>query len=263
MTVSSTDPKSLPKASKGRRYKRPLDLAILVLAHLTLLPLWILLWTLIPLLVWLGDQGPIFFRQQRAGKDGKSFTILKFRTMVPDSDRKGPAWTTDGDLRVTAVGKFLRRTALDELPGLLSIWKGDMSLVGPRALDVVEQQVLEQEIPGFEARLQVVPGLTGLAQVHDKLDIASDKFRYDLEYIERMSFWLDVNLLLLSVRNTFLARWDRRAGKQSGSSAPPAKFSDHVSDTVSQEISERSPERPMQGTPHQKPPRQDKSNTFR
>lgn len=259
MTVSSTDPKIPPTASKGRRYKRPLDLTILVLAHAALFPLWILLWTLIPLLVWLGDQGPVFFRQQRAGRDGNNFTILKFRTMVPDSDSKGPAWTTDGDLRVTAVGKFLRRTALDELPGLLSIWKGDMSLVGPRALDVAEQQVLEQEIPGFEARLQVVPGLTGLAQVHDKLDVASDKFRYDLEYIERMSIWLDLNLLLLSVRNTLLARWDRRVGKLSGSGSPSAQHPDHFSGSASQEF----PEIWAEGSSHQKPPGQDKANTLR
>ena len=132
MNVSSATSKSSAAEIKVRRYKRPFDLTILVVTHITLLPLWILLWTLIPLLVWLGDRGPVFFRQQRAGKDGKPFTILKFRTMVPDSASKGPAWTTQGDPRVTAVGKILRRTALDELPGLVSIWKGDMSFVGPR-----------------------------------------------------------------------------------------------------------------------------------
>lgn len=213
MNVNSAG--STPPAieNKGQRYKRPFDLSILIAAHVTLLPVWILLWTLIPLLVWLGDRGPIFFRQQRAGKDGKNFTILKFRTMVPDSDSKGPAWTTEGDLRVTAVGKILRRTALDELPGVVSIWRGEMSLVGPRALDVEEHRVLEQEIPGFAERLRVLPGLTGLAQIHDRMDIAQDKFRYDLEYIDRMGIWLDLKLLFLSVHNTLLARWDRRIGK--------------------------------------------------
>ena len=222
MKVSSAGSKSSPKESKGRRYKRPFDLLILTVAHVTLLPLWILLWTSIPLLVWLGDRGPIFFRQQRAGKDGKIFTILKFRTMVPDSASKGPAWTTEGDLRVTAVGKILRRTALDELPGVISIWKGDMSLVGPRALDVEEHRVLEQEIPGFAGRLCVLPGLTGLAQIHDRMDLAQDKFRYDMQYIDRMSFWLDLKLLLLSVRNTLLARWDRRIGKVANLPCQPA-----------------------------------------
>lgn len=257
--MSTANPKSPSTERNRRRYKRSFDLSILIAAHAALLPLWLLLWTLIPVLVWLGDRGPIFFRQQRAGKDGKTFTILKFRTMVPESDTKGPAWTTEGDLRVTAVGKMLRRTALDELPGLLSIWKGDMSLVGPRALDVVEQQMLEREIPGFESRLQVVPGLTGLAQVHDKLDIASDKFRYDLEYIERMNFWLDLNLLLLSVRNTLLARWDRRVGKLSGPGSLPAQRPDNVSGLASQELPERSEE----GSTHREPSGQDQANTLR
>jgi lipopolysaccharide/colanic/teichoic acid biosynthesis glycosyltransferase len=222
VNVNSATSKSPGAKIKGRRYKRPLDLSILIAAHMTLLPLWALLWTLIPMLVWLGDRGPIFFRQERAGKDGKSFIILKFRTMIPDSSSKGPAWTTEGDLRVTAVGKILRRTALDELPGIISIWKGDMSLVGPRALDVKEHRILEQEIPGFEERLRVVPGLTGLAQIHDRQDIAQDKFRYDLEYIDHMSIWLDLKLLLLSVSYTFLARWDQRAGKVSTSPRQPA-----------------------------------------
>jgi lipopolysaccharide/colanic/teichoic acid biosynthesis glycosyltransferase len=209
--------------SKGQRYKRPFDITILIAAHIALLPVWILLWTLIPLLVWLGDRGPVFFRQQRAGKDGKDFTILKFRTMIPDSASHGPAWTTEGDLRVTAVGKILRRTALDELPGVVSIWKGDMSLVGPRALDLEEHRILEQEIPGFAQRLRVLPGLTGLAQIHDRKDIAQDKFKYDVEYINRMGFWLDVKLLMLSVCNTLLARWDRRVGKVANSSLQPVE----------------------------------------
>lgn len=194
-------------------YKFWFDISLLVLAHLLLLPLWILLWTVISLLIWLGDRGPIYYKQQRVGKDGRVFTIFKFRTMVSDADRTGPAWTTDGDPRVTRVGRLLRRTALDELPEILNIWKGDMSLVGPRALDVQEQQALEEQIQGFEQRLRVLPGLTGLAQVYDHTDDADSKFRYDLEYIERMGPWLDTRLLVRSVWNTLGARWDRRAGK--------------------------------------------------
>ena len=194
-------------------YKPWFDLSILLLAHLLLFPLWLLLWTLIPLLIWLGDRGPIFYRQRRTGKDGQHFTILKFRTMVPDADCQGPSWTTAGDSRVTPIGRLLRRTALDELPGVLSIWKGDMSFVGPRALDVEEQRVLEQQIPGFEKRLQMRPGLTGMAQVYDRADDAHDKFQYDQEYLLRMSPWLDIRLLVLSVWNTLAARWDQRGGK--------------------------------------------------
>lgn len=194
-------------------YKFLFDYSLLVVAHLLLLPLWLLLWTLIPLLIWLADRGPIFYRQERVGKDGKVFTLLKFRTMMPDADHIGPAWTTRGDPRITRVGKLLRRTALDELPEILNIWKGDMSFVGPRALDVEEQKGLEQQIPRFESRLKVRPGLTGLAQVYDRADDARNKFSFDLEYLQRMSPWLDTRLLLLSVWNTLTARWDQRSGK--------------------------------------------------
>ena len=136
-------------------YKRRFDLTVLVLAHMLLMPLWLLLWTIIPVLIWLSDRGPVFYKQKRVGKDGQVFTILKFRTMVPGAESTGPAWTTEGDPRVTRFGKLLRRMALDELPETLSIWKGDMSLVGPRALDLEEQRGLEQQIPGFAQRLQV------------------------------------------------------------------------------------------------------------
>jgi lipopolysaccharide/colanic/teichoic acid biosynthesis glycosyltransferase len=195
------------------RYKRSLDLAILILAHLTLLPLWVGLWTVIPFLIWLEDRGPVFYPQARVGKNGKVFTLLKFRSMVPDAEQKGPVWTTSSDPRITKVGKLLRKTALDELPEILSIWKGDMSFVGPRALAVAEQRQLEEEIPDFRHRTSVKPGLTGLAQVYNVTDNAVDKLRYDLEYIEGASLWLDLKLMVLSVRNTLLARWDQRAGK--------------------------------------------------
>ena len=116
-------------------YKRPFDLGILLFAHVLLLPLWVMLWPLIPIAIWLGDRGPVFYKQRRAGKDGRMFVVRKFRTMVPDADLKGPLWTVQGDTRLTKVGKILRRTALDELPELWSIFKGDMSFVGPRPLD--------------------------------------------------------------------------------------------------------------------------------
>jgi len=195
-------------------YKVWFDLALMVLAHLTLFPIWIILWTAIPLMIWLNDRGPIFYRQQRAGKDGHTFTILKFRTMVPNAELKGPTWTIKDDPRITRVGRILRRTALDELPGVLSIWKGDMSLVGPRALDFTEHQDAVRQIPGFEERLQVRPGLTGLAQIYDKEDKTEIKLTYDLQYLAQMGPWLDFKLLVLSVKNTFTGNWDKRSGKQ-------------------------------------------------
>ncbi len=202
-------------ASVNARYKRPFDLAVLVASHLVLAP-FLLLYPLIALLVWLEDRGPIFFRQQRIGKDGRVFSILKFRTMVPDADKFGPDWTLDSDVRVTKVGRVLRRTALDELPQLLSIWKGDMSFVGPRALAVREQKHLEEQIPGFHQRLRVPMGLTGLAQVYNQDDDDQAKLGFDLEYIQQMSPFLDMKLLVLSVAYTFRGRWDRRGKKVDG-----------------------------------------------
>ena len=194
-------------------YKRWFDVSVLVLAHLLLLPLWILLWTVIPLLIWLEDRKPVFYRQQRMGKDGKPFNLIKFRTMVVGAQDQGPSWTIDGDPRVTRVGRILRRTALDELPEVISIWKGNMSFVGPRALDLDEQRCLEELMPGFEERLRVRPGLTGLAQIYDKTDDPYEKYRYDMEYLQKLSPFLDARLLLLSVWNTVIAGWDHRSGK--------------------------------------------------
>lgn len=201
------------KTKQGYRHKRTLDLFILLVAHILGAPLWAFLWIVIPLAIFITDGSPIFYRQLRAGKNNKNFVLLKFRTMILDADLLGPSWTLASDERVTPIGRLLRRTAMDELPGLLSIWKGDMSLVGPRALDVEEQSLLEERIPGFADRLQVRPGLTGLAQVYDKLDIATDKLKYDLEYIDRMNLLLDSSLIFLSIRNSMLGRWDRRTGK--------------------------------------------------
>ena len=133
--------------------------------------------------------------------------------MVSDADQQGPAWTTEGDPRVTTVGRILRRTALDELPEIVNILKGEMSFVGPRALSIDEELSLEECIPGFNKRLQARPGLTGLAQIYDKTDNPHEKYRYDMAYLEKLSPFLDAQLMLRSVWNTLMARWDRRAGK--------------------------------------------------
>ena len=194
-------------------YKRWFDLTVLLVAHVILAPIWLLVWTVVPILIWLEDKEQVFHRQQRMGRGGKPFNLLKFRTMVIGAEGMGPAWTTENDPRVTRVGKILRRTALDELPEIISIWKGDMSFVGPRALDRDEQRCLEELILGFEKRLKVKPGLTGLAQVYDKNDDPHEKFRFDMEYLEQRSLVLDSRLLLLSVWNTIIARWDHRSGK--------------------------------------------------
>jgi len=222
-------PKTVPTIAMRAGYKRTFDISVLVLAHVLLLPLWVVLWTVVPLLIWLEDRkSPVLYRQQRMGKDGKAFNVIKFRTMVADAENQGPAWTTVNDPRITRVGRILRRTALDELPEVISIWKGDMSFVGPRALDLNEQRSLEDLIPGFEKRLQVRPGLTGLAQVNDKDDDPHEKYRYDMEYLQKLSPVLDARLLLQSVLNTVIAGWDHRSGKvklenlEPGRTPPPS-----------------------------------------
>jgi len=214
------------------KYKPWFDLTLLVTSHLLLLPVWLVVWTIIPILIRIEDGGPVFYRQKRVGKNGHIISVLKFRTMVEDAEIKGPAWTTHNDPRVTRVGRLLRRTALDELPEIFNIWKREMSFVGPRALDVEEQRYLEGIVPGFEYRLQVLPGLTGLAQVYDSTDDGHEKFRYDSEYLQCMSPWLDMKLLVLSVRNSLLAGWDHRHGKPAkdeellGSSSSESQFTD-------------------------------------
>ena len=195
-------------------YKSWFDILVLVSSGVLLLPMWILLWTAISLAIWLGDRGPVYYRQRRMGKDGKPFNLIKFRTMVVNAEDQGPRWTTANDPRVTRMGQILRRTALDELPELINIAQGNMSFVGPRALELDEHRSLEELIPGFEQRLKVRPGLTGLAQVYDKEDDPYEKYRYDMEYLERLSPFLDARLILRSIWNTIISGWDRRSGKK-------------------------------------------------
>ena len=196
----------------GYSYKRFFDLVILFVSHLVLLPIWLVFWTIIPLSIWLEDRGAIFYTQTRLGRNGKLFKILKFRTMKMDTEDH-TMWASDGDMRVTRIGRLLRPRALDELPQIINVLKGDMSLVGPRALNVDEQRWLENKIPGFAERLRLQPGITGLAQVYDHTDDSHTKLHYDLEYILRLSPWLDLKLIFLSVWNTLVGRWDSRAGK--------------------------------------------------
>lgn len=199
---------------KSPLYKRIFDLCILISAHIVLFPIWFVLWIIIPLMIFLEDGFPVFYGQKRAGMGGREFFVYKFRTMIKGADKIGPSWTKEDDPRLTKVGKILRKTALDELPSLWSIFKGDMSFVGPRALAVDEQKTLERKIPDFKKRLYVRPGLTGLAQVYNPEDDPILKIKYDLEYIDKMSLWLDIKLMFLSVWNTITGKWDKRKGKK-------------------------------------------------
>lgn len=194
-------------------YKRPFDLFVLIISHLILSPIWLLLWTVIPIAIWLNDRGPIFYRQERLGKNGKRFIVLKFRSMAPDAETPtGAVWATDNDPRVTRIGRILRNRALDELPQVLNMWKGDMSLVGPRAERPELAEQFAKELHDFPLRLAVRPGLTGLAQTYGRYNTSPrNKLRYDLLYIRRASLWLDLKLLSMSVVLTVKGRWESRS----------------------------------------------------
>ena len=196
--------------TRSSRYKLWLDFSILVSAHLLLLPIWILLWILIPFFIWIGDRGPVFFVQQRVGKNGKVFTIRKFRTMIPDAAKQGPVWTAEDDPRITRFGKVLRRTALDELPELLSILKRDMSFVGPRPERPQFVDELKEVIPFYDARHRVKPGLMGWAQLKypygASVEDAQNKLKYDLYYVKNHSFFMDVLIVIQTVEVVLLGK---------------------------------------------------------
>ena len=170
---------------------------------------------LIALAIKIGDYNSVFYGQDRLGRDSRVFAILKFRSMVPDAEKQtGAVWAKENDPRITRVGRVLRATAMDELPQLWNIFKGDMSFVGPRAErpDLVDK--FSQYIPGYRDRFRVRPGLTGLAQVYGQYDSPPrHKLKYDKLYIRRQSFCLDLKLILLSFLITFKGKWEHRGKK--------------------------------------------------
>ncbi len=150
------------------------------------------------------DGGSVFFRQKRVTRDGRIFTILKFRSMHEDAEKYGAQLTVDNDPRITKVGHFIRRCRIDELPQLINIIRGDMSIVGPRPERIENYELYEKEIPEFKYRTKVKAGLTGYAQVYGKYNTtAYDKLRLDLMYIENYSIILDIKLVLMTFRTLF------------------------------------------------------------
>ena len=215
--IGLVDEMSDSRNSTSERYKRAFDLLILLAAHVLLLPVFLALWIVIPLAIWLEDRGPIFYLQRRTGKGGRVFRLVKFRSMIADAEAStGPVWAFEHDERITRVGRFLRATALDELPQLINVLKGDLSMVGPRPERPELVEKFAENIPHFLQRLQVKPGLTGVAQVYGRYSsLPRHKLHYDMLYIRKMSLLLDIKLLLVSVLVTVRARWqatDKRAG---------------------------------------------------
>jgi lipopolysaccharide/colanic/teichoic acid biosynthesis glycosyltransferase len=198
--------------------KRPLDAVLSFIMMVLSLPVSIP----IALAIKLEDGGPVFYRQERWGRNGTRFRAYKFRTMVPDSDNIfGIRQAAENDFRITKVGRILRAMGLDELPQIINIFSGDMSFVGPRSLAVGEivrderGKIVEYEdILGFRERLLVRPGLTSLATIYIPKDTSPyRKFRYDLLYMRRQSFGLDLRLIALSFWVSFRGKWESRGKK--------------------------------------------------
>jgi len=173
------------------------------------------LWLIFSLAIKLEDRGPIFYAQERVGKNGRIFKALKFRSMIHDAEKHtGAVWASENDPRVTKVGRILRATAMDELPQLWNIFKGDMSFVGPRSErpELVEQ--FSKKIKNYRSRFSVPPGLTGLAQVYGRYDTPPQhKLKYELLYIKKQSFLFDLKLIILSLWITFRGKWESRERK--------------------------------------------------
>lgn len=190
-----------------RAVKRALDICVSFLILLIGLPVWIL----VAIAIRLDSKGPIFYTQERVGKDEKHFYILKFRSMHDDAEiGSGPVWANKRDPRITRFGKLLRKLRLDEVPQLINVLDGNMSLVGPRPERPFFVAQLAKEIPLYRRRLKVRPGITGWAQIKHKYDESVEdvrkKVQYDLFYIENMSLRMDFKILLNTIAVVMLGK---------------------------------------------------------
>lgn len=178
-------------------FSRILDI-LLSLSGLTIgIPLIIIFGVLVKL----EDGGPIIYKQERLGKDGKMFNLYKIRSMRIDAEKFGVQWAQNNDPRVLRVGKFIRKTRIDEIPQLFNILKGDMSIVGPRPERPMFTMQFNEEIEGFINRLVVKPGLTGLAQVNGGYEMTpEEKLEWDVKYIENRSNLLDIKIILKTIK---------------------------------------------------------------
>ena len=215
--MKSLDSRQRSRSNIQEALKRGFDVSLSGLGLILSSPLWLA----VAAAIVVEDGFPVFFVQNRWGRGGRPFSALKFRTMWKGSEKEQSVQAGRDDPRITRVGRLLRACAMDELPQLWNIFKGDMSFVGPRALPIneiqsseAEQHVPDEAIPGFKERLLVRPGLTGIAQIFaDRDTTRARKFRYDLLYIRRRSFGLDLRLIAMSFYISFLGRWEVRGSK--------------------------------------------------
>jgi len=184
----------------GSGMKRVFDLIISLPLCIMLLPVW----TIISVAIKINSKGPVFYNQERLGLNSEPFMIHKFRSMVQGAeDKSGPIWASDGDHRITSMGRFLRRFRLDEIPQLINVLKGEMSLIGPRPERPFFVERLREEYPLYDRRFRMRPGITGWSQIKHPSDRdvedVRQKLKYDFYYIENVSFNLDMKILLNTV----------------------------------------------------------------
>ena len=178
--------------------KRIIDVTLASISVLLFLPLM----AVVVILILIADRGPIFYKQIRIGLHGKEFYLYKFRTMCVDADKIGPYSTAVGDKRITRVGKFLRKTSIDELPQILNVIKGDMSIVGPRPN--VPQQLVHYSDSDWQLRHSVKPGITGLAQsTLRSLATEEQRLNLDLSYVKKNSIVGDFKIIAMTVKQVF------------------------------------------------------------
>lgn len=199
--------KVLPEKKLGYEFaKRLLDLILALLFFLLLLIPMIF----IGIIIKLDSKGPVIFKQERVGKNGRQFMMYKFRTMKDDAEKDGPQWAENNDSRCTRVGRFLRTVRLDELPQVVNVIKGDMSFVGPRPERQYFYDEFEKYIHGFSYRTAVTPGITGWAQVNGGYELLpEEKIVYDMEYIKKRSMLLDLKCFFLTIKVVFTREGSR------------------------------------------------------
>lgn len=189
--------------------KRWLDIASSALSLILSLPLCLF----VALAIKLDSSGPVFYRQERVGQDGKTFTMLKFRSMRNDAEENGPKWAAINDDRITRVGRFIRKYRLDEIPQMINVLKGDMSFIGPRPERPIFVDKFAKEIPYYPQRHVVKPGISGWAQIRypygaSKED-ALEKLKYDLYYIRHFSIFFDISIILETGKVVLLGKGSR------------------------------------------------------
>ena len=162
------------------------------------------------LLIYLEDNGPIFYSQERSGLNKKIIKIYKLRTMYKNAEKKGAQWSTKNDPRITKIGGFLRKTRLDELPQLVTVIKGDMSLIGPRPERPELEKRITKEVPNYDLKFKMIPGLSGWAQVNypygASINDTNIKLSYDIFYLFNKSLMVDLLILFKTIRLVFNAK---------------------------------------------------------